>query len=101
MERASGIALAKITEISVNQMLNEPEKMEGKVITEITIIEGTLQNESLERIGNTHRRKADMINTLGVIHGGCTMYLIDMQVSPLKCMILTCFTDYQPCHSRR
>ena len=83
MERASGIALAKITEISVNQMLNEPEKMEGKVITEITIIEGTsLQNESLERIGNTHRRKADMINTLGVIHGGCTMHLIDMKVSP-------------------
>ena len=91
MERASGIALAKITEISVNQMLNEPEKMEGKVITEITIIEGTsLQNESLERIGNTHRRNADMINTLGVMHGGCTMYLIDMQVSPLKRMILTC-----------
>lgn len=48
MERASGIALAQITEISVNQMLNEPEKMEGKVITEITIIEGTLQNESLK-----------------------------------------------------
>lgn len=81
---------AKITEISVNRMLNEPEKMEGKVIAEITITEGTLQNESLERIGNTHRRNVDMINTLGAMHAGCTMYLIDMQVSPLKCMILTC-----------
>jgi len=51
---ASGIALEKkvgITEISVNQMLNEPEKLEGKAVAEITVTGSTyVRSELLVRV---------------------------------------------------
>jgi len=49
----------RITEISINQMPNEPEKLEGKVVAEITVTE-------------------DMTNAMELVHGACSMYLIDI-----------------------
>ncbi|KZP21616.1 hypothetical protein FIBSPDRAFT_788193 [Athelia psychrophila] len=49
----------KITEISVSGMPNEPEKKEARVVAEIIVDE-------------------DMTNPQGVIHGGCSMYLVDI-----------------------
>ncbi|TFK46922.1 hypothetical protein OE88DRAFT_1666716 [Heliocybe sulcata] len=47
-----------ITEISVSSKSEEPSKVEGRVVAEITAQE-------------------DMTNGAGYVHGGCLMYLID------------------------
>ncbi|KAF9011743.1 hypothetical protein BDQ17DRAFT_1272058 [Cyathus striatus] len=49
----------RVTEVSVNRKEEEPNKLEGKVVLEITVAE-------------------DMVNGGGNIHGGCSAFLIDM-----------------------
>ncbi|KAF8644452.1 hypothetical protein AX16_008451 [Volvariella volvacea WC 439] len=46
------------TEVSINQKAEEPKKLEGRVVCEITVDE-------------------DMINGAGNVHGGCLAFLID------------------------
>ncbi|EGO02304.1 hypothetical protein SERLA73DRAFT_42272, partial [Serpula lacrymans var. lacrymans S7.3] len=55
-------------EISVLQKLEEPEKLEGRVVMEITV-------------------DKDMINANGVLHGGCTGYILS-NCSTLPILVL-------------
>jgi len=48
-----------VTEVSVNEKAEEPQRLEGRVVCEIEVEE-------------------DMVNGGGNIHGGCSAFLIDM-----------------------
>ncbi|KAJ2923168.1 hypothetical protein H1R20_g13924, partial [Candolleomyces eurysporus] len=49
----------EVTEVSVNPKAEEPQRLEGKVVLETTVEE-------------------DMLNGGGIIHGGCSAFLIDV-----------------------
>ncbi|KJA29602.1 hypothetical protein HYPSUDRAFT_31531 [Hypholoma sublateritium FD-334 SS-4] len=52
----------KVTELSVTEKAEEPNKFEGRAVLEIEVTE-------------------DMVNAVGNIHGGCSAYLIDVASS--------------------
>jgi acyl-coenzyme A thioesterase 13 len=65
-----------LKEISFRKKVEEPQRMEGRVVVELTVNSGT-----------THRSRTwlsfyltslDMANSLGSMHGGCTAYLVDV-----------------------
>jgi len=61
-----------ITEISVVPKAEEPKRLEGRVVCEITVEE-------------------DMLNGAGYIHGGCSAFLIDMCTT--LCMLALSMTS--------
>jgi len=66
----------KITEASVNQKLDEPQKLEVRVVVETTVEE-------------------DMLNGGGYLHGACSAYLVDV-CSSLPLLALTQVTQGEP-----
>jgi acyl-coenzyme A thioesterase 13 len=65
-----------VTEISVDKKADEPKKLEGRVVCEITVEEGILLSYSWVLF--SFRAMSDMVNGGGSIHGGCSAFLIDV-----------------------
>ncbi|KAJ2915610.1 hypothetical protein MD484_g4795, partial [Candolleomyces efflorescens] len=63
----------RVTEISVNEKVDEASKLEGKVVLELEVTK-------------------EMINGAGNIHGGCSAYLVDI-CSSLAVSALTLTTE--------
>lgn len=66
----------RVTEVSINQKAEEPEKLEGRVVCDLTVEEGSsiARSASYPLINDD----VDMLNGGGTVHGGCSAYLIDM-----------------------
>jgi len=67
-----------VNEISVKEKAEEPQKLEGRFVCEITVEEGLsiyLANLSFDLTMDISK---DMINRTGNVHGGCSALLVDM-----------------------
>ena len=65
----------KIVEASCNNKLDEPEKLEFRVVVETTVEQGACFADPVL----TYMTFAiDMINGADILHGGCSAYLVDV-----------------------
>ncbi|KAF4601437.1 hypothetical protein EYR38_006090 [Pleurotus pulmonarius] len=79
----------RIMEASIIQNPEEPDKLESRVVCEIDVEEGqhsfatsTIPTlPSYYRVANTHFAFIDMLNPLGNLHGGCSIFLIDEEAN--------------------
>ena len=66
------------TEFSIMPKTEEPERLEGRVVGEITVKEGTVPVSSSRLVCSLFPSPCtDMLNRLGIIHGACAALLID------------------------
>lgn len=72
----------KVREISFIKKAEEPGRMEGRVVFEITVDEGlywfATVTDTLCSHSHTTLEFIDMLNGMGSMHGGCTAYLVDV-----------------------
>lgn len=70
----------KVTEVSISENTEFPTRMEGKVICEIDVREGSLSGHWRNEI-NDEVYMPDMVNEAGDLQEGCIVLLIDEYVS--------------------
>lgn len=68
----------RITEISVDPCREDPERLQGTLISELVVEEGAFRN--LYKGSNNHLWTTDMLNVVGTLMGGCTSWIIDEYV---------------------
>ncbi|KAG5644819.1 hypothetical protein DXG03_007641 [Asterophora parasitica] len=68
-----------VTEVSVDKKIEEPSRMEGRVVCELTVEDGE-ETPSLcvNDVAYGWGESTDMVNGGGKIHGGCSAFLIDV-----------------------
>ena len=66
-----------LREISFLEKAEEQQRMEGRVVAELTV-DGGKSNSVVMVSLKLNAVSSDMVNPLGNMHGGCTAYLIDM-----------------------
>ena len=74
-------------EMSLLQMTEEPEKLEGRTVFEVTVEDGVCSAMVLVPLPLTPNRQ-DMVNPAGALHGGCSALLINRHV-PTSQVVLT------------
>lgn len=67
----------RLTEVSVNPMMEEPAKEEARLVYEIDVTRGAYM-EFLKIWDNLTITAIDMLNGSNALHGGCIAYFIDM-----------------------
>jgi acyl-coenzyme A thioesterase 13 len=70
----------KIAEVSVLRKAEEPDKLEGRVVCETLVERGTSFDRATKTIVTLP--PLDMLNGFGKMHGACSVFLIDMRVTP-------------------
>jgi len=71
----------EITEVSVHAKSEEERVLQGRVVCEVDVREGEVHAEWFDIIlGLSISTGSDMLNGSGKLHGGCSMYLLDMFV---------------------
>lgn len=69
------------TEISLDKKLEEPAKLEAKVVVELEVKEGKWSLHVVHCWSIRFRCTWDMLNGAAIVHGGCSAFLIDMYVN--------------------
>jgi acyl-coenzyme A thioesterase 13 len=65
-----------VTEIAVEKKVEEPQKLEGRFICEITVGDGS--SHQFFYLSSISFGLKDMVNGGGNMHGGCSAFLVDV-----------------------